>query len=410
MRLSSVLRDVLGRRHPRVTIDGTELAKNTTMKEMMVMSADALSPPAPLRRSRSDRPGAAPPAGQMPGLWYLASASSAVKNGQMIPLAIFGQDVLLGRSAAGELFGYHNRCPHRGMKLSHGRLRDDRIECCFHGWQFDVSDGSCCHIPALLDHHDKTTGRLRLTSMHVAERYGQIWMLSPRDESTRQTGGHALSAQPVLPMGEHDRPQISTVMRFPCDMLTAVTGFIDPAHPAFVHTSRWWRGKGDAELRLKQKHFEPTDVGFRMHPHDPAAAARPYRLLGRDVRIQIDIRLPGIRIEHIAGARYSACVVAAATPVAPGATDVHYAIYWTVPWLAPAKPILARMTRKFLRQDYDVAAKLGPDHDASSDLLVGDPDRQILWFRKLQREFLESYAEGRPFTNPLTQRSMSWRS
>ena len=54
----------------------------------------------------------------------------------------------------------------------------------------------------------------------------------------------------------------------------------------------------------------------------------------------------------------SACVLAAATPISETVTDVHYCVYWTMPWLAPLRPAAWWMARDFLRQDRDVAARL----------------------------------------------------
>ncbi len=39
-----------------------------------------------------------------------------------------------------------DRCPHRGMALSRGRVADDAIVCPCHGWRFGV-DGRCTGVP-----------------------------------------------------------------------------------------------------------------------------------------------------------------------------------------------------------------------------------------------------------------------
>lgn len=49
---------------------------------------------------------------------------------------------------AGELVVLEDRCPHRLAPLSAGRVVDGRLECAYHGWQFD-SSGRCALVPSL---------------------------------------------------------------------------------------------------------------------------------------------------------------------------------------------------------------------------------------------------------------------
>ena len=43
-------------------------------------------------------------------------------------------------------------------------------------------------------------------------------------------------------------------------------------------------------------------------------------------------------------------------------------------------------------------------------LFVGDADTQIAWMIRLKREYLSSQAEGRQFSNPLTEQTLAWKS
>ena len=151
-------------------------------------------------------------------------------------------------------------------------------------------------------------------------------------------------------------------------------------------------------------------MGFRMLRHHLKHGANPYRLLGRDVHIDIGIELPGIRIEHIEGDRHQACVLAAATPVTATETDVHYCIYWTPAWLGPLRPFAAWMARDFLDQDRMVAVKMADNRAPAAPMFVGGADVQVRWYLRLKREYQEAAAEGRPFVNPLRATALHWRS
>src|SRR5689334_11114667 len=39
------------------------------------------------------------------------------------------------------------RCPHRLVRLSHGKVVDGHLQCPYHGWQFEAA-GRCVEIPS----------------------------------------------------------------------------------------------------------------------------------------------------------------------------------------------------------------------------------------------------------------------
>lgn len=51
-------------------------------------------------------------------------------------------------NADGSFYAVDNACPHRGGPLSEGRLEGCVVVCPWHGWQFDVTDGSLLMNPA----------------------------------------------------------------------------------------------------------------------------------------------------------------------------------------------------------------------------------------------------------------------
>ena len=345
-------------------------------------------------------------AGMLRGFWYIAAQARALPRGKTKPATVLNEELVIGRDSTGAVFAYADKCPHRGMPLRHGTFDGCNLQCCYHGWAFSAADGTCSHIPALAETDPTPPGRFRLRSFPCREVQGNVWVYIPHGRAIPDT----LPPVPTVPGFDGQAPQISTTMRFPSNADIAAYGFCDPAHPAFVHTSRWWKSKAGLKLRPKTKAFEPVERGFRMKTHKLNGGARPYRLLGTDVSVDVTLSLPGLRIEHIRGSRHSACVLAAVTPVTETLTDVHYCVYWTVPWLAPLRPLATFWARDFLRQDLDMAAKLAHGQTTPPMLFVGDADTQIAWMIRLKREYLSSQAEGRSFANPLAEQTLQWKS
>lgn len=84
-----------------------------------------------------------------------------------------GQDVVVWRATDGTLAAWDNKCPHRGMVLSHGFVRGNALACLYHGWHYGAA-GKCTYIPA---HPDLTPPETIHTRQYAAkETGGVIWV------------------------------------------------------------------------------------------------------------------------------------------------------------------------------------------------------------------------------------------
>src|SRR5262245_55089264 len=59
---------------------------------------------------------------------------------------ILGEDLILFRDGRGRPGLLTPRCAHRGSSLFYGKVDENGIRCCYHGWQFDV-EGRCLDQP-----------------------------------------------------------------------------------------------------------------------------------------------------------------------------------------------------------------------------------------------------------------------
>lgn len=101
--------------------------------------------------------------------WYAAAWESEVAEGPLGRI-ILGEPVVLFR-AAGGVAALEDRCCHRGLPLSMGRVAGERIQCGYHGLEFD-SSGSCVKVPG----QARIPPGARVRSYPVALRYGWIWI------------------------------------------------------------------------------------------------------------------------------------------------------------------------------------------------------------------------------------------
>lgn len=81
--------------------------------------------------------------------WYPLYLAAEVPKDAPLGLTVFDKQLVLYEDGNGVLQCYEDRCPHRAAKLSEGQLMEGRLECLYHGWQFE-GDGKCVKIPQVL--------------------------------------------------------------------------------------------------------------------------------------------------------------------------------------------------------------------------------------------------------------------
>jgi phenylpropionate dioxygenase-like ring-hydroxylating dioxygenase large terminal subunit len=155
--------------------------------------------------------------------WHPVAASGAVVD-KPVRASLLGRAIVLWRSADGELHAWEDRCPHRGTRLSIGRVRDNTIECAYHGWRFGP-DARC--VLAASQPAEKPPDNAAVRSYRLEDRYGLAWVC---------LGEPALGVPPFPEAGE---PELRKVICGPyevaCSGPRIVENFLDMAHFAFVH-------------------------------------------------------------------------------------------------------------------------------------------------------------------------------
>lgn len=165
-----------------------------------------------------------------------------------VAIRLLGEDWVLWRDAGGSPRAAPDRCPHRGTRLSLGKVCAGELECPYHGWRF-AGDGRCTAIPALPDFTPPASHGL--STVALVEACGLLWL---------QPDG----AAPRLPRfdGEPD-PKLRKLNVGPYEVATSapriVENFLDLAHFGYVHEG--WLG-ARSHAALQDYRVEPTADGF----------------------------------------------------------------------------------------------------------------------------------------------------
>ncbi|HYO68507.1 MAG TPA: Rieske 2Fe-2S domain-containing protein, partial [Archangium sp.] len=102
--------------------------------------------------SREEGRGAAAPSGlvsvvRLPQSWFILCASRELGRKPLARM-LQGTPLVLFRTAEGKPAALADRCPHRNVPLSLGRVVGGQLQCGYHGWTFDAA-GECRAIPGL---------------------------------------------------------------------------------------------------------------------------------------------------------------------------------------------------------------------------------------------------------------------
>lgn len=102
--------------------------------------------------------------------WYFAGFSGEF-DARPLERGMLGDSVVMFRDSAGRAVALSNRCPHRFAPLSMGCVRNDRIQCAYHGIEFDTA-GRCVHIPG----QERIPEGAHVRAYPVREQWGCVWV------------------------------------------------------------------------------------------------------------------------------------------------------------------------------------------------------------------------------------------
>lgn len=185
-------------------------------------------------------------------VWSPVALSKEVGFDAPLGMKLAGTKVVLFRGSSGKLGALVDRCVHRGVALSLGRIEDGCLTCPFHGWRFDTS-GRVTSVPW---NPDAKTSHLRAIDLPVVEEGGFVWIYS--------SPGVAPAEGPSVPAFAHrsDLHLSSFSVTFETHWTRLMENMLDWPHLPFVHGTtigRSMRKKPGARMDI---HMQARDTGF----------------------------------------------------------------------------------------------------------------------------------------------------
>jgi phenylpropionate dioxygenase-like ring-hydroxylating dioxygenase large terminal subunit len=158
--------------------------------------------------------------------WYVAASDSEVGR-KPLRRTILGEPIVLFRLEDGTPVAFEDRCAHRHLPLSMGKLVGDHLQCHYHGLRFDQT-GRCVRIPG----QDQIPPTAKVRTYPVVERYKWIWLWM---------GDPALTDDSKIPdfhwLDDPNWGANSSYLHVKANWQLVVDNLLDLTHLAFVHES-----------------------------------------------------------------------------------------------------------------------------------------------------------------------------
>ena len=180
--------------------------------------------------------------GVLRGHWYIACRSDQLRKGP-VGRTLLGEPLVVFRDSSGVAGALIDRCAHRNLALSRGRVTPEGLRCAYHGWTWGA-DGRCRRIPAACG--GEACASVRVKSYAVDERQGFVWVwmgVGDQEGPDREP--------PEFPfLGTPGWRHFVMERVFEADAFHCVENFLDVPHTAHVHRG-WFRGEESREIEIE---------------------------------------------------------------------------------------------------------------------------------------------------------------
>ncbi len=198
--------------------------------------------------------------------WYVAAWSSELDR-SLQRRTILGEAVVMYRTEDGAPVALRDRCPHRLLPLSRGRLVGDTLQCGYHGLVFDAA-GTCVKAPG----QEVIPPNARVRSYPMADRLGLAWIWMGEPDKADESEIYDLPQyhEPGWGVAHGDALHVAADYLLLCDNLC------DPSHVEYVHPTTL----GSPDGVGVPVEYEERDWGVTTHrwtlDSEPSGLARAF--------------------------------------------------------------------------------------------------------------------------------------
>ena len=236
--------------------------------------------------------------------WYVACQSEDLKE-KPLARTVLGVPLVLFRGPGGAAAALLDRCPHRNVPLSLGRVvGQGALECAYHGWQFQTN-GRCSHIPGLLAQGERER---RTPAAAVREQDGFVWVYPELDQQPER-------APFELPTVGAGYARVVREVETEATLHATLENALDVPHTAFLHRGLFRGGKANEIEATVRRSADRVEVQYDGEPRPTGIAGRVLSPSGGTVEHWDRFILPSIaQVEYRLGTDVHFRVTSLCTP------------------------------------------------------------------------------------------------
>ena len=174
-------------------------------------------------------------------------AEPGLEKNAVVGVRLAGHDIVLYRDSNGGVGALTDHCPHRRMKLSLGKVYNDKLQCGYHGWTFDKNG----------EGESPATPKLYACAKHyeVREQFDAIWL---------RNAGAATQFPHFDVAGHYNVCNLAHHVKAPLEL--TVDNFCEIEHTPTTHAFFGYPLERMHEVEVE---FQPTDTSVRVINHGP---------------------------------------------------------------------------------------------------------------------------------------------
>lgn len=306
--------------------------------------------------------------------WYIAAESRELKT-KPLARTLAGVPVVLFRDRRGQASALFDRCPHRNVQLSGGRVIEGRLQCPYHGWEFNPQ-GQCEKIPALADQQDIPKAACTRV-LPLAEQQGYLWVW-PGDRAPE-------AEEKPYELPNFNAPgwgwgRLQGQIHNSVD--NVIENFIDNPHTGYIHGGLF---------RTPASHWSDTEITtaddgvvIDISEENQAESLLARLLVKGQVSHQDQFIYPSIvRVAYGFGEQRQMIGYQICTPQSELSTRLYVHVSWQMGWLNPlVKTLMPFFGKIILNQDVSILENQGEMIAKYGESFVSiDADTANLWIK-----------------------------
>jgi phenylpropionate dioxygenase-like ring-hydroxylating dioxygenase large terminal subunit len=281
------------------------------------------------------------------------------------------------RTAGGEVGALLDRCPHRNVPLSIGRVEGQCLRCPYHGWEFST-EGRCTKIPGLVNDEVDKRGR-RATSYPVREQQGYVWVFPNAEVEPTTEPFHIPHLDDGRYTHAHRKAHASGSLH------ATIENALDVPHTSFLHKGLFrGAGKRNDITAVVKRWSDRVEAEYVGEPRPEGVVGRVLAPRGGEVVHFDRFFLPSVaQVDYSIGDDTHILVSSMCTPVSDFETKLFAVVSfrlgkvpgWAIkPVLEPLGRFIFAQDAKILRIQTDTIRRFGGEQYASTEIDVLGPD------------------------------------